>query len=146
MNQESEKQPQIFLYSLLLPLFWFLTGGIFSFLLPDLRLGVFGLLIIIYSAIAPISWYFAKTFRRLFTTSEKIRLIIYFTIWAILCESLALLYVISLDSASTLDNSGLIVTFAITYAVDAVFMALGVHFVGDRMVKYFLNNHYAQNA
>jgi hypothetical protein len=45
---ENTKSPNLFIYSLILPILWFTIGFAVDFISPGNRLGVFGLVLIIY--------------------------------------------------------------------------------------------------
>ena len=145
MNEEL-KHPNIFLYSLILPLIWFSFGFFMDYFFIGKTLGVFGLVLIIYAAITPICWHFARTFIRHFTVREKVKLIIYLTVWAVICEFWALWYHLSLESTPKMDDSSLYFVLAFTAAMDVLFMSLGVHFIGKRMCTYFLSKGAQVNA
>lgn len=143
---EEVKSPNLFLYSLLLPLIWFSFGSLMNFFFPGKRLGVFGLVLVLYAAITPICWYFSRKFARHFSTGEKVRLIFYLTAWAIICEFWVLWYHLSLESTPEMEDSSLGFVLLFTAAMDAFFVSLGVHFIGKRVFNYFLNNGAQENA
>ncbi|EHH1227966.1 ABZJ_00895 family protein [Vibrio vulnificus] len=128
-----EKNPKLFLYSILLPVIWLALGATVDMLAPEIRLGVGGLIFIIYGTLAIICWRFAKEFKRYFTRKEKIRLVVYFTVWAVLCESLALLTLLP-----DMDQMVLLVSLGVTTIIDTLIMSLGVHFISKRLIGYFL--------
>lgn len=130
-----ESKPNIFLYSLILPIVWVLFGVLFNFLFPGTSLGPFGLVIIIHLVLFPICWHFSSKFQRQFNKPEKVKLVSYLTLGAVFCESLGLL---SSFSAGVLSREAFADILAFTFLVDAIFMYLGVHFVGKRFINYFL--------
>ena len=73
MNNSTK--PKLFLYSLILPVIWLGFGTLFSQIFPEQNLGLMGLVIILYIALLPVSWHFAKHYERQFVKNEKIRLI-----------------------------------------------------------------------
>ena len=141
-----EKAPKLFIYSIILPVIWLSFGSIFSYFFPDKNLGVMGLVLIIHLALLPICWHFSKNFNRHFLTNEKIRLVIYFTLWAVICESLGLLYIFSLESQSSIPTPALLGVLGFTLVVDMFFMYLGVQFVGKRFLNYFMGKREAESA
>jgi len=138
MNQAS---PKLFLYSLLLPIIWLSVGALLSVAFPDINLGMMGLVLILYLVLSIICWHFTKLFNRDFSRNEKARLTIYFIIWTVLCEALAI-YSIS----ESISSDALLITLSITFVIDSIFMTLGVHFISKRMNKYFLNKQPLKNA
>lgn len=134
---EKKGNPKIFLFSLLLPFFWVSVGVIMDYLFPDKRLGVAGLVLIVYLSITPISLYMAKCYHRYFHTNEKIRLVVYFTVWALICDFWALWYYVSFESNGSFEGDALYVTLAITAGIDLLFMFLGVKFAGKKIFNYF---------
>lgn len=141
-----DKAPKLFIYSTILPVIWLSFGSIFSYFFPEKKLGVMGLVLIIHLALLPICWHFSKNFNRHFLKNEKIRLVIYLTLWAFICESLGLLYVFSLDSQSSMPTSALLGILGFTLAMDTLFMYLGVQFAGKHFVNYFMSKREAESA
>ena len=133
-----DKVPKLFIYSIMLPVAWLSFGSIFSYFFPEKKLGVMGLVLIIHLALLPICWHFSKKFNRHFLRSEKIRLIIYLALWALICESLGLLYVFSLDSQRSISISALLGILGFTLVIDTLFMYLAVQFTGKRFINYFM--------
>ena len=90
-----DRRPRLFLYSLLLPALWFGTGFLMLEFFPSKRLGLEGLILILFAMVWIISWHFAKNFRRHFSKSERLRLIIYCVCWAAVAELLAIYSAVS---------------------------------------------------
>ncbi|TON61335.1 hypothetical protein CGH54_12350 [Vibrio parahaemolyticus] len=128
-----EKNPKLFLYSILLPVIWLALGATVDMVAPEIRLGVGGLVFIICVTLAIICCRFAKVFKRYFTRKEKIRLVVYFTVWVVLCESLALLTLLP-----DIGQMVLLVSLGVTTIIDTLIMSLGVHFISKRLIGYFL--------
>lgn len=135
---DSSTKPKLFLYSLILPVIWLGLGTLFSQLFPEKNLGVMGLVLILYIALLPISWHFSKHYERHFIRNEKIRLIAYLTLWAVVCESFGLLYHLTQPNSPQFEPGMLMGVIGFGFLVDLLFMFLGVHFICKRYIKYFL--------
>lgn len=142
---ESSKTPNLFLYSLVLPVFWLTFGFVLDAIAPGKRLGMFGLFLIIYATLIPICWHFTKNFGRHFNKGEKIKLIIFLTLWAVICELWALWYYVSFESTSGIDEA-IYGVIGFTVAIDALFMTLGVQFAAKRINNHFLNRMEEKDA
>ncbi|RJE74153.1 hypothetical protein BGP76_13245 [Reichenbachiella sp. MSK19-1] len=112
---------------------------------PGKRLGMFGLFLIVYATLTPICWNFTKNFGRHFNKAEKIKLIIFLTLWAVICELWALWYYVSFESTSGFDEA-IYGVIAFTVAIDALFMTLGVQFAAKRINNHFLNRMEEKNT
>ena len=139
-------KPKLFIYSLILPFIWLGFGTIFTQFFPDKNLGVMGLVLILYIALLPISWHFAKHYGRQFIQHEKIRLVGYLTVWAVVCESLSLFYHLNHQNSAGLETPMLLGIIGFTFLVDLLFMFLGVHFICKRYIKYFLGKREVASA
>lgn len=143
---EKLKKPNILLYSLTLPFFWFSLGFFMDYFFTGKRLGSLGFIIIIFAAITLICWHLSRNFGRNFMKSEKVKLIIYLTILAVICEFLGIWYNLSLESTPKMGASTLSLILAFTAATDALLISLGVHFIGKRMCNYFLSKDEQANT
>lgn len=72
---EKLKKPNILLYSLTLPFFWFSLGFFMDYFFTGKQLGSLGFIIIIFAAITLICWLLSRQFGRHFMRSEKIKLL-----------------------------------------------------------------------
>jgi hypothetical protein len=141
------RKPNLFLYSLILPLVWISFGTLTAFLLPGVRLGMFGLVLVLHITFGIICWRFSKTFCRQFDRPESYRLIAYSSIWALLLEAASLCYYLA--SQSQLDRahfSLLVFSLSFTAVLDIVLIASAVLFVAKRFLNYFLSKQGAHTA
>ena len=145
-NMNNSTKPKLFLYALILPVIWLGFGTLFSQIFPEQNLGLMGLVIILYIALLPVSWHFAKHYERQFVKNEKIRLIAYLTLWAVVCESFALLYHLNQPNSPEFEPTMLLCVIGFTFLVDLVFMFLGVHFICKRYIRYFLGRRETASA
>lgn len=146
LNMNNPTKPKLFIYSLILPTIWLGNGAIFRQFFPDKNLGVMGLVLILYIALLPISWHFAKHYGRQFIKHEKVRLIGYLTFWTVSLESLGLLYHVNQQNSSGFDMSVLLGIIGFTFLVDLVFVFLGVQFICKRYIQYFLGKREIASA
>ena len=138
MNQDS---PKIFMYSLLLPLLWISASFLIVYFSSDVDLGIAGVVLVIYLSLIAICWFFSKRFNRDFYRNEKIRLTIYFLLWA------TLIRIISIYSISeTLSSDALLLAFAALFVVDCLIIIPTVYSVSKRINGFFLRNYVPKNA
>ncbi|MPQ46424.1 hypothetical protein GCQ56_05320 [Marinifilum sp. N1E240] len=135
--ENSTKTPNLFLYSLILPILWISIGFLIDTIAPEKSLGVFGLVLIIYATLTPICWHFTKNHHRHFKKQEKIKLIVFLTFWAVLCELLAIWYELSLESNPDISSS-IYYIIGVTILLDTLFITIGVQVVAKRTNNYFL--------
>ncbi len=132
----------IFLYSLIFPSLWFAIGMFMSYVLPSVRLGAVGLVAIIYGTVSTISWLFAKKKKRLFSKFETIRLIVYCSFWAAICESLALFYIYTSDeSGSRPDEQAMLMIIGGTILFDILLLSLAFAFLPKRLIPKYLEKN-----
>lgn len=134
----NSQQPKLFLWSLLLPVLWLTVGATFSYLFPEKRLGIWGIVLIIYFTLVPFCWYLAKRCGRYLRGVEVWKMIGYLTFWALICESLAIWYLVTLEPNMNLAGDVLLFTIGFTAAMDFLFMFLGVKFAGKKIFNFFL--------
>ncbi len=138
MNQDS---PKIFVYSLLLPLIWISASFLTLYFSLNVDLGVAGVVLVIYMSLIAICWLFSKRFNRDFNRNEKIRLTIYFLLWA------TLIRIISIYSVSeTVSSDALRLAFFALFVVDCLIIVPTVYSVSKRINGFFLRNYLPKNA
>ena len=140
----AQRQPRLFLYSLLLPAASLGVGYTVKELLPGRILGATGMVLIVLLVLWPVCRHFAKSFGRQFSGSERLRFFIYLLLWALVLEALALFAYVAgqIDTgAHQSDVSGLIWVAAIAVVVDAVIMWVGVYFVAERFLAHYLKGN-----
>jgi hypothetical protein len=109
-------------------------------LFPGTRLGVVGLIGIVILVVGLISWHLAKNFRRHFSTHERIRLIVYCSLWAIIAELWALYSYIqdARDAGQTpLEPKYVVAVVAFTIVIDTLIMWAAF----TRMARKFTDVH-----
>jgi hypothetical protein len=89
-NLPNERRPRLFLYSMLLPGLWIALGLFLLKFIPDLEFGSGGTVVVTLTVAWIISKHFAKTHGRQFSRHERLRLILYCSLWAIGMEIVAL--------------------------------------------------------
>jgi hypothetical protein len=141
-----EERPRLLLYSLLLPIVWFTLGLAMHAAFPGKRLGMVGLVAVVFLVVWLISWHFAKTFRRHFSKPERLKLVLYCSLWAAFMELLAL-YSIIADQAdagqSPLGAEGLLGIAGFTVALDTLILWAAFTFTAKKFIDAQLSKHSA---
>ena len=133
-------KPKLFLYSLLLPVSWISLGTVMEIVAPGVRLGVPGLVAILFTVTGLISLLFARKHRRRFSTRERWRLTIYCFAWAFLSESLALLYVVSFpeETGIAVNTDAVVFSEAVTAILDFVLVWAVMKYWSPRFIDWYI--------
>lgn len=145
MSQVNQS-PRLFFYSILFPAFWLTLGGVLNYISPDKKLGIVGLVLIIYLVLFPVCWHFARSFKRHLFKKEKLRLIAYMALWAIVLEWLSLLYIQGVNTDSIMSFELLLSALSFSLVVDVLFIGLGIQIMSKRYIEYFLNENEVKTA
>jgi len=116
---------------------------------PTMKLGAFGLFVILYAAVWITCWHFTKKFPRHFHRRERITLIILTTIWAAIIESLVIWTLIedrALSGAPSLSGNAHLGIIAFTLAFDAFMMWAAYTFLAKKFISRLLGNGAAAGA
>ena len=140
-STETSDKPRLLLYSLILPVLWFAVGTIGTQIAPDKRLGIGGTAAVIYVAILAISWLIARKHKRQPTDSEKWRLIGYSVFFAVLLESMGLLYALVFPAEVGVEMTRNVAMFAIGFAalVNFLFIFVGFKYISPRFINWYLD-------
>ncbi|MCC4833876.1 hypothetical protein LMH66_14625 [Shewanella sp. 10N.7] len=135
------KLPNLFLYSLALPVVWFALAFLTLNLAPNVEVGIAGSVVTVYLATIFICRHFSKSFKRYFEKGEKIRLAIYMVLWMGLIRCLSLY---GLDEG--LSSKELMLAIGVILGIDFLIIASSVFSVSHKFNKFFLRRYNAGNA